>query len=36
MNRETLIATIEEHAVETGEFVLASGAKSNFYLDCLS
>jgi len=33
-DREKLIALIKEHALEFGEFTLASGKKASFYLDC--
>lgn len=33
-DRESLIALIKEHALEFGDFTLASGRKASFYLDC--
>lgn len=33
-DREALIALIREHALEFGDFTLASGKKASFYLDC--
>jgi orotate phosphoribosyltransferase len=32
--RQRLIALINVHAVQRGEFVLASGARSSYYIDC--
>jgi len=34
MSRETLKRLLLDKAVKTGEFTLASGKKSNFYVDC--
>jgi len=34
MSRETLKRLLLEKAIKTGEFTLASGKKSNFYVDC--
>jgi orotate phosphoribosyltransferase len=33
-DKTALIELIHQHALEFGEFVLASGQKANFYLDC--
>jgi orotate phosphoribosyltransferase len=33
-NREALVALIRAHAVEFGDFVLASGKRASYYLDC--
>lgn len=33
-DREALIALIREHALQFGDFTLASGKKASFYLDC--
>lgn len=33
-DKETLIKLIHKHALQFGEFVLASGQTANFYLDC--
>ncbi len=33
-DKSALIELIHQHALEFGEFVLASGQKANFYLDC--
>jgi orotate phosphoribosyltransferase len=33
-DRQALIRLVKEHAVQFGEFTLASGAKSNVYIDC--
>jgi orotate phosphoribosyltransferase len=33
-DREALLALIREHGLERGEFTLASGKKSSYYLDC--
>jgi len=33
-HRERLLELIRERSLETGDFVLASGARSNFYVDC--
>jgi orotate phosphoribosyltransferase len=32
--RQRLVALIDAHAVQRGEFVLASGARSSYYIDC--
>ncbi|MCX5726583.1 MAG: orotate phosphoribosyltransferase [Candidatus Saganbacteria bacterium] len=34
MEKEELKKLLKEHAIKLGEFTLASGAKSNFYIDC--
>ena len=34
MEKEALKKLLKERAVKTGEFTLASGKKSNFYVDC--
>jgi orotate phosphoribosyltransferase len=34
MHRERLLELLRERSVKRGEFVLASGAKSSFYVDC--
>ena len=33
-NRGTLLGILKHLSYEEGEFVLASGKKSNFYIDC--
>jgi orotate phosphoribosyltransferase len=33
-DRDTLIALLEQRSVRRGDFVLASGQRSNFYVDC--
>lgn len=33
-NRSTLIELIKQHALQFGDFTLASGKKASFYLDC--
>lgn len=33
-NPETLIALVKQHALQFGDFTLASGKKATFYLDC--
>lgn len=33
-DREALVALIREHALQFGDFTLASGKKASFYLDC--
>lgn len=33
-DRGKLVALVKEHAVQFGDFTLASGAKSNVYIDC--
>ena len=33
-NRQRLIELVREHALEFGDFTLASGQKASFYLDC--
>ena len=33
-DREALLALIREYGLERGEFTLASGKKSSYYLDC--
>ena len=33
-DRDALLALIREHGLERGEFTLASGKKSSYYLDC--
>lgn len=33
-DKQALIALIREHALEFGDFTLASGKKASFYLDC--
>lgn len=33
-DRDALVALVKKHAVQFGDFTLASGAKSNVYIDC--